>query len=42
MLGTGQVQPVETHEKCLRAVLRHLMTDMDVALRLPSEELCPM
>eukprot|EP00435_Cladocopium_sp_Y103_P010639 s5977_g2.t1 len=23
MLGTGQAQPFETHEKCLRAVLRH-------------------
>ena len=39
MLGTGQAQPFETHEKCLRAVLRYLMTDMDVALRFPSEEL---
>ena len=39
MLGTGQAQPFETHEKCLRAVLMYLMTDMDVALRFPSEEL---
>ena len=39
MLGTGQAQPFETHEKSLRAVLRYLMTDMDVALRFPSEEL---
>ena len=39
MLGTGQAQPFETHEKCLRAVLRYLMTDMDVALRFPSQEL---
>ena len=39
MLGTGQAQPFETHEKCLRAVLRYLMSDMDVALRFPSEEL---
>ena len=39
MLGTGQAQPFETHEKCLHAVLRYLMTDMDVALRFPSEEL---
>ena len=39
VLGTGQAQPFETHEKCLRAVLRYLMSDMDVALRFPSEEL---
>ena len=39
MLGTGQAQPFETHERCLRAVLRYLMSDMDVALRFPSEEL---
>ena len=39
MLGTGQAQPFETHEKCLRAVLRYLMSDMDVAWRFPSEEL---
>ena len=39
MLGTGQAQPFDTHEKCLRAVLRYLMPDMDVALRFPSEEL---
>ena len=45
MLGTGQTQPFESHEKCLRAVLKYLITDMDVALRFPSEELalprCP-
>ena len=39
MLGTGQAQPFETHEKYLHAVLRYLMTDMGVALCFPSEEL---
>ena len=43
MLGTGQAQPFETHERCLLAVLRYLMTDMDVACVFHQKSLlCPM
>ena len=37
LLGTVQASPTQASEKALRALLRFLVTDESVSLRLPSE-----